>query len=143
MPVALAQHMDRWPDKMLLTGTVCRVHSWDWPDNDRLAHRLPRCVYVKFEGATWQLDGIDEPGVYPIRPWKEDWFLDGKRNNPVLKVKRQQIPLTPAFAITAHSSQGKTLRALFLDLNLDKRVDATICRSSGVRAWTWSPMQKA
>ena len=126
MPVALTQHMDRSPDKMLLKGTVCRVHSWDWPDNDRLAHRLPRCVYVKFEGATWQLDGIDEPGVYPIRPWKEDWFLDGKRNNPVLKVKRQQIPLTPAFAITAHSSQGKTLRALFLDLNVDKRVDATI-----------------
>ena len=79
MPVALTQHMDRSPDKMLLKGTVCRVHSWDWPDNDRLAHRLPRCVYVKFEGATWQLDWIDETGVYPIRPWKEDWLLDGKR----------------------------------------------------------------
>ena len=180
MPVALAQHMDRWPDKMLLTGTVCRVHSWDWPDNDRLAHRLPRCVYVKFEGATWQLDGIDEPGVYPIRPWKEDWFLDGKRNNPVLKVKRQQIPLTPAFAITAHSSQGKTLRALYswtstLTSEWMRRLaqwasagsaaamiasssalsrcgyfsgaspmgPSCSCRSSGVRTWTWSPMQKA
>ena len=27
----------------------------------------------------------------------------------MLKVSRKQIPLTPAFAITAHASQGKTL----------------------------------
>ena len=126
MPVALTHHLNRSPDKMLLKGTRGYVHSWVWPENDRLAHRMPSCVYVKFEGATWQLDGIDEPGVYPIRPRKEDWYLDGKRTNPVLKVKRRQIPLTPAFAITAHSSQGQTLYALFLDLNVDKRVDATI-----------------
>lgn len=126
MPVALTHHLNRAPDLMLLTGTRGFVHSWVWPENDRLAHRMPSCVYVKFEGATWQLDGIDEPGVYPIRPRNEDWFLDGKRTNPVLKIRRKQIPLTPAFAITAHSSQGKTLRALFLDLNVDKRVDATI-----------------
>ena len=44
----------------------------------------------------------------------------------MLKIKRKQIPLTPAFAITAHSSQGKTMRALFLNLNVDKRVDATM-----------------
>ena len=126
MPVALTHHLNRSPGMMLLKGTKGRVHSWEWPDNDRLAHRPPRCVYVKFDGATWQLDGIDEPGVYPIRLMKQDWFLDGKRKNPVLKVKRQQIPLTPAFAITAHSSQGKTLRALLLDLNVEKRVDTTI-----------------
>ena len=126
MPVALTHHLDRSPDKMLLKGTVGRVHSWVWPDNDRLAHRVPTCVYVKFEGATWQLDGIDEPGVYPIRPRKEDWYLDGKRKHSVLKIKRRQIPLTPAFAITAHASQGKTKRAIMLDLSVDKRVDTTI-----------------
>ena len=126
VPVALTHHLDRSPDKMLLKGTVGRVHSWTWPENDRLAHRLPTCVYVKFEGASWQLDGIQEPGVYPVRPRKEDWFLDGKKKMCVLKIKRRQIPLCPAFAITAHSSQGKTLRALLLDLCVDKRVDVTI-----------------
>ena len=126
MPVALTHHLDRSPDKMLLKGTVGRVHSWVWSDNDRLAHRVPTCVYVKFEGATWQLDGIDEPGVYPIRPKKKDWYLDGKRKHSVLKIKRRQIPLTPAFAITAHASQGKTKRAIMLDLSVDKRVDTTI-----------------
>ena len=126
MPVALTHHVDRSPDKLLLKGTIGRVHSWVWPENDRKAYRMPSCVYVKFPGATWQLDGVDEPGVYPVRSQMEDWFLDNRRKPaPVLKIKRRQIPLTPAFAITAHSSQGKTLPAVLLDLNVDKRVDVT------------------
>ena len=44
----------------------------------------------------------------------------------MLKVNRKQIPLTPAFAMTAHSSQGKTLPAVILDLNIDKRTDANL-----------------
>ena len=79
------------------------------------------------------MDGVDEPGA-PIRPRKEDWYLDGKRKHSVLKIKRRQIPLTPAFAITAHASQGKTKRAIFLDLNVDKRVDTTIGAVGASRA---------
>ena len=87
--------------------------------------RLPSVVYVKFEKAAWQLDGIDEPGVYPIRPVTEDWYLDGRRSPSVLKIKRRQVPLSPAYAMTAHASQGKTLAAVLLDLNVDKKVDTT------------------
>ncbi len=57
---------------------------------------------------------------------KRAWFLDPKRKKPVLKVLRQQIPLAPAFAITAHTSQGKTLPAALLDLAIDKRTDPTL-----------------
>ena len=57
MKVALTQHLDRSTDKLLLKGTIGRVHSWQWNENDR----LPSVVYVKFEKAGWQLDGIDEP----------------------------------------------------------------------------------
>ena len=53
------------------------------------------------------------------------WFLDAGREKPVLEVKRVQVPLTPAFALTAHSSQGKTLGAAMADLNVDKTTDAT------------------
>ena len=121
MKVALTQHMDRSQDKLLLKGTVGRVHSWVWPENDP----RPSTVYVKFEGAKWQLDGVDEPGVYPISPVAKTWFLDKKRKAPVLKVYRTQVPLTPAYAMTAHSSQGKTLPAVLLDLNVEKKVDTT------------------
>ena len=119
--MALTQHLDRSVDKNLLKGTIGRVHSWQWQENDR----LPSVVYVKFEKVAWKLDGIDEPGVYPIRPVTEDWYLDGRRSPSVLKIKRRQVPLSPAYAMTAHSSQGKTLAAVLLDLNVDKKVDTT------------------
>ena len=98
------------------------MHSWVWEEN---APR-PSVVYVKFEGATWKLDGIAEAGVYPIVPQNAQWWLDRRRKTPVLKVTRTQLPLTPAYAMTAHSSQGKTLRAVLLDLSVDKMVDPTI-----------------
>ena len=71
------------------------------------------------------MDGVDEPGLYPVKPKKLTWYLDNKRQKKVLKVERTQLPLTPAYAMTAHSSQGKTLRAVLLDLSVDKRVDTT------------------
>ena len=121
MKVALTHHIDRSQDKLLLKGTIGRVHSWVWLENDP----RPSIVYVKFEGAKWQLDGVDEPGVYPITPLAKTWFLDSKRKPPMLKIYRTQVPLTPAYAMTAHSSQGKTLHAVLLDLNVEKRVDTT------------------
>ncbi|CAJ1379302.1 unnamed protein product [Effrenium voratum] len=108
MRVVLADHLDRSEDKLLLRGSAGRVHSWVWKEND---HR-PTCVYVKFDGAAWQLDGAPEPGLYP-------------RKKPVLKIARTQLPLAPAYAITAHGSQGKTLPAALVDFNVDKRTDVT------------------
>ena len=118
MKVALTEHIDRSEDKRLLRGTVGHVHSWVWEGNSQ----RPSIVYVKFKGAEWQLEGVEEPGVYPIVPRTGEWWLDRGRKVTVLKVKRTQLPLTPAYAMTAHSSQGKTLQAVLLDLNVDKKV---------------------
>ena len=96
--------------------------SQAWPEDEP----RPSIVYVKFEGAKWQLEGIDEPGVYPIVPHSSAWYLDKGRKVKTLKVKRTQLPLTPAYSMTAHASQGKTLRAVLLDLQVDKRVNPTI-----------------
>ena len=138
MPVALTHHVDR-SQKCLLKGRTGYVHSWDWKDNDQqpgvvrlgphaTGPRTGRAFfvqginllssppesphaarYVKFEDAEWTLDGTTEPGLYPILPTKRTWKLDKNRKPSVLKVDRKQIPLVPAFAITAHASQGKTL----------------------------------
>ena len=51
MPVALTDHVDRSPDKLLLRGKQGHVHSWVWRDNNN----LPDVVYVKFADAQWQL----------------------------------------------------------------------------------------
>ena len=123
LPVALTDHIDRSRDKHLLRGRQGHVHSWLWRDNEN----MPDVVYVKFADADWQLPGTPEPGIYPLRPKTVEWCLDeGRGDRKVLKVKRTQIQLTPAFACTAYSSQGKTLKAAVLDLNVDKNVHQTL-----------------
>ena len=122
MRVALTEHIDRSEGKQLLRGTVGVVHSWVWPRNSP----RPTIVYLKFPDATWQLEGAEEPGLYPIVPRSSEWYLDKGRKVKLLKVKRTQLPLSPAYAMTAHSSQGKTLPAVLVDLQVDKRVDPTL-----------------
>ena len=135
--VALTHHMDRSEERCLLKGRQAFVHSWDWEENDQqpsvvclvleLSNFIPSLLaalvcfstaphtgraqprYVKFLDAEWTLDGAQEPGLYPIVPETRKWFLDKGRKYSVLEVQRKQIPLVPAFAITAHASQGKTL----------------------------------
>ena len=133
MKVALTQHLDRSLDKLLLKRTIGRVHPSQWNENDR----LPSVVHVKFEKAA----GIDEAGVYPIRPVTDHWYL--------LKVKRRQVPLSPAYAMTAHASQGKTLAAVRLDLSVDKKADTAFgtvaasrvrCREDCLILWPISTM---
>ena len=163
MPVALADHLDRAPDKQLLRGTVGFVDSWVLHPDERstptppgvprrLTHR-PLAVFVRFgsgasataapataeaEGAEdapdsevsseagdavgeatpadsgaregWRLPGLRTRGLYPVEPVTRSWHLDkGRKPRPLLEVKRVQYPLSPAFALTAHAAQGKTM----------------------------------
>ena len=127
MPVALTDHLDRSPDKALLRGSIGKIHSWTVPrdepskmeQGERVLSKQP-VVFVKFEGATWKLDGMSEAGLYPVRPIKKSWFLDPNRPHPQLRIKRQQLPLAPAFAITTHAAQGQTLDAAIVDLNFGR-----------------------
>ena len=145
MPVALMDHLDRNPKKILMRGRTGYVDSWilDDPEDSvfdeekRILKHPPKAVLVQFteqvlkndewaeELCKWTIDGIDRPGVYPVFLCKRGWFLDQQRKYPKLKVDRWQIPLAPAYAITAHSSQGRTLPAAFIDLQIGKGVSRT------------------
>ena len=57
----------------------------------------------------WRIDNLD-PGVYPIAPRRATWYLDEGRKAKTLSVRRTQLPLLPAFAMTAHAAQGQTLQ---------------------------------
>ena len=134
MPVALTDHIDRSPDKQLLRGKICKIHSWIlgeqessvYEDGVRILEKMPKLVLVKFENAdgtqvAWQLPGLCEPGLYPIVPKKSAWFLDRGRVHPVLKIVRRQLPLAPAFAVTSHAAQGQTFKkGAIVDLCIGK-----------------------
>ena len=128
MPMALTDHIDRNPEKRLLRGKIGHVHSWvvqpdeptDFHNGVRILGKLPKAVFLKFEGVDWTLPGLTEKGLYPISPKKASWFLDKNRKHPVLRISRQQIPLAPAFAITSHAAQGQTLAAAIVDLQIGR-----------------------
>ena len=82
--------------------------------------KVPQAVFVKFPDAKWTLPGMEEPGLYPIVPRRAKWHLDHGRQHPVLGVTRRQLPLAPAFAVTAHVGCGVVM-LLAVVLQLDAR----------------------
>ena len=131
MPMSLTDHVDRNPKVTLLRGRIGYVHGWleddgelaEYQEGHRILKKLPKVVFVKFPDAKWRMPGIQEDGVYPITPCARQWFLDRNRKKPMLDVKRKQLPLAPAFAITAHASQGQTLsKGAIVDLQLGRGI---------------------
>ena len=62
---------------------------------------------------------FNEPGVNPIVSMKNDCQLYKGRLHWVLQIKRRQLPLTPAFAMTAYSAQGQTFsKGAIVDQNI-------------------------
>ena len=112
----LTDHIDRDEEYQMLKGTEVELHSLQLHPEDERASRgmsvyvlqhLPVCVYVKKAGALWTIGDCKEPGVYPLKPKVSAWFLDGNRAAPRLRIQRKQLPLTPAFYVTVHSTQGQ------------------------------------
>ena len=85
---------------------------------------MPKVVFVKFVATDgtdleWTLPGLSELAVYPIVPIEKDWYLDKGRLHPILQIKQRQLPLTTAFAMTAHAAQGQTFsKGAIVDLNI-------------------------
>ena len=117
MPVSATDHLDR--ERRVLRGCAGTVRGWTHTGDKSEVTRadghvrywaeMPAAVYVKFRTSkTWRVDGIQEDCVLPVAPVRSAWFLDGKRKKPQLRVSRRQLPLSPAFALTAHGAQGIT-----------------------------------
>ncbi len=75
--------MVRSVKQCLLRGKVGRIQSWvphheEWDDfvnGVRIFKYLPAVVFVKFVNkdgldVPWTVDGLEEPGLYPIVPQK-------------------------------------------------------------------------
>eukprot|EP00438_Fugacium_kawagutii_P000590 Skav236162 [mRNA] locus=scaffold298:50225:52879:+ [translate_table: standard] len=124
MPVRATDHLDR--KHGILKGCKGTVVGWSAcknvskQDGVVIWNQLPHLVFVKFDtGTSWQIDGVPEPNVFPVAIQKHAWFLDYQRKHPKLRIWRQQFPLAPGFAITAHVAQGQTLpEGVIADLTL-------------------------
>jgi hypothetical protein len=84
----------------------------------------PDCVLVRFPELPAQLEGL-EPNVFPIFRYTASDQGCRRDNRPSIS----QFPLTPAFCITGHKTQGQTISKLAIHL-----------RTSGTRppqAWLY------
>ena len=136
MPMVLGSHLDRSPERRMLKGTRVLFHSVQLHEEDEKAvkgkpmyilQHLPICVYVQKPGVHWKVGACTEEGVYPIRVSHAKWFLDAGRPRPVLGIMRHQVPLSPAFALTVHSVQGKEEDPLIVDVCISDRGSKQTC----------------
>ena len=127
MRVSLIDHIDR-SEKCLLRDRSGTLTGWVLDDRegkvpatgDVLLNYTPKVLLVHFEGATWQIDGLDQ-GTYPLIPIGKYWSVDPQ--GKALKVKRTQQPVAPDYARTAYTAQGMTLPAAIVDLCFDDNMD--------------------
>ena len=79
----------------------------DSSEPQRLLKHLPLCIFVRFEGAEWQIDGLPV-GVFPIEPVEREWVINKQTK---AKAKRRGFPLIPDYGSTSHLVQGESLEA--------------------------------
>ncbi|KAG2758046.1 hypothetical protein P692DRAFT_20710749, partial [Suillus brevipes Sb2] len=77
------------------------------------------CVLVEFPHSKVNLSDLPK-GYFPILPstWTFTTSIDcaeGKQEK--IRVTRYQVPIQPAFAVTGHSAQGKTLPQVLVNLH--------------------------
>ena len=128
MPVVLTDHLDR-SSKSLLRGRAGTIVGWDLGEDiscrstDHTLKGLPKCIYVQFDSyqsahggggceptpCSWKIGDLED-GVYPITPVGKSWDFQS------VAVNRYQLPISPSFARTAFSMQGRTLQSGKIDL---------------------------
>lgn len=76
------------------------------------------CVLVEFPNSKVQLTGLPQ-GVFPILPmsWTFTTLIDCNGSQKKLRVTRHQVPIQPVFVVTGHSSQGKTIPSVMVNLH--------------------------
>ncbi|KAJ3571254.1 hypothetical protein NP233_g3868 [Leucocoprinus birnbaumii] len=75
----------------------------------------PAVIWFRPEIPTPHLFDPRRPGLVPITPWEMGFSFETKTMGR-LRVRRQQLPITLAYAFTDYKSQGQTLPAVIVDL---------------------------
>ena len=82
-------------------------------------HSVAQCVIVEFPDSTVEIPNLPSH-CFPLTPtkWRFTTVLNDATNNAsrTVHIVRSQLNLQPAFAITGHAAQGKTLQNVLVDL---------------------------
>jgi hypothetical protein len=95
-------------------GTIRQIFTALCPDSLMYL----KCVIVEFPDSKVRLSGLP-PKWFPVLPisWTFTTLLKNAEGvEEKCRVTRQQMPIQPAFAVTGHSAQGKTLPKVLVNL---------------------------
>lgn len=110
-------------------GTVRAIHYTQLENGDRV---LSHCVVHIPTATAPQMPGLGDH-EFPIFPDTVSVFYRGSKSKQSISFRRTQVPLIPAFAMTAHKSQGQTLDKAVIDLTTCHGTEAPYVMISRVR----------
>ena len=113
MPVMITTNIDLAGG--IVNGTIGTVRAIDYttlPNGDRI---LNHCIVHIPSARAAPMNGLGDH-EFPILPDTITVRYQGSKSKQSLSFKRTQLPLIPAFAMTAHKSQGQTLDKAIVDL---------------------------
>ncbi|KAG2337335.1 hypothetical protein BDR05DRAFT_895435, partial [Suillus weaverae] len=97
-----------------LQGIICHLVTDTF--QSELTH--VKCAIVEFPTSNVQLSGLPHT-FFPIIPvhWSFTTLLEDDQGvQHKLRITRHQLPIQPAFTVTGHSAQGKTLPSVLVNL---------------------------
>lgn len=110
-------------------GTIRSIHFTYLPGGERA---ISHCIVHIPTAQAPQMSGLG-PHEYPILADTVSVTFRGTNSKQTLSFRRTQVPLIPAFAMTAHKSQGQTLNKAVVDLASCHGTEAPYVMISRVR----------
>jgi hypothetical protein len=110
-------------------GTIRAIDFTERPNGDRV---LNHCIVHIPSAHADAMHGLSHH-EYPVLPETVSVRYQGSKSKQSVSFKRTQLPLIPAFAMTAHKSQGQTMDKAIIDLTTCRRTETPYVMVSRVR----------
>ena len=100
----------------IVNGSIGTLENIRYCTDAQGRRHLTSCI-VRIPDAT--ADGVPglSPQCYPILPDTKDVSFTHPYSKKTITIKRTQVPIAPAYAMTAHKAQGQTFTHTIVDLD--------------------------
>ena len=130
MPVMVTTNID--VPGGIVNGSMGTIRSFDYKTLSNGEHILNHCIVHIPTATAAQMPGLGDH-EYPIMPDTIYIRVRASKSKQMITIKRTQVPLIHAFAITAHKLQGQTIDKAVVDLAACHGTEAPYVMLSRVR----------
>ena len=114
MPVLVSQNFD--VEGGIVNGSYGTVKRIRYTVDENGVRKLTSCVIEVRDSNETTMPHLQHHEVPVLRDAVDMTFKDRHKSGGSVTIRRTQVPLVPAFAMTAHRAQGQTLSNVIVDL---------------------------